>query len=186
MEYSLPGLLVEYHPNIVRSSSKKLLAEILPLIKKQFRYTKAGKLYQKRYKLIYGKDHAVVFRGKEVVRKAQPFTENILKIKKRIENYTGEIYNSAFVQYYPSGKVGINPHRDKEVKRGCICSISIGDTRNFTFRRENEKLELKLDHASLLIIRPPTNFYWTHELEPKVEFSGEEKWRLSIIFRILE
>ncbi len=48
MEYTRDSLLVEYHPNIVRKSYKKLLDEIMPLIEKQYKYTKAGKLFSEK------------------------------------------------------------------------------------------------------------------------------------------
>lgn len=124
---------------------------------------------------------------KEVERIAQPWTDVsiLLALKKDVQLTTGEDYNFCVIQRYPSGKVGINPHRDKEMVSGTtICGLSFGATRKLTltppkFFGDETDRSFTLTPGSLYILCPPTNDKWLHSIE---EDETTEP-RISLTFR---
>lgn len=124
--------------------------------------------------------YIVKFRDNEIRRPTLPWREDLLGIKKRIEALTGDVYNICVVQRYPTGKIGISPHRDKEMKRGTtIAGVSLGETRTLTMSRGWKKHELVLTPGSLYIMHPPTNDTWAHSIEK----DESKRVRLSLTFR---
>jgi alkylated DNA repair dioxygenase AlkB len=109
-------------------------------------------------------------------------------IKERLSALTGAQYNYVVVQRYPSGKVGINPHRDKEMASGTnICGISLNATRTLTLTPPKwipeSSLRIPLVSGSLYIIKPPTNDHWTHSIEKEPEVTEP---RISLTYRYTE
>lgn len=101
-------------------------------------------------------------------------------IKALIEQVTGDVYTVCVIQHYPNGKIGINPHRDKEMKPGTtIAGISLGETRTLTMSRHQQTIPLRLNPGSLYIFHPPTNDYWAHSIEKDDTLNA----RISLTFR---
>lgn len=124
--------------------------------------------------------YVVKFRDVEIHRPTVAWREDLLAVKGRIEAMTGDVYNVCVVQRYPSGKIGISPHRDKEMKRGTtIAGVSLGETRTLTISRGWKKHQIALTSGSLYIMHPPTNDTWSHSID-KDDSTGV---RLSLTFR---
>lgn len=109
-------------------------------------------------------------------------------IKERLVALTGSQYNYVVVQRYPNGRVGINPHRDKEMAPGTdICGISLGSTRTLTLSPPNwvreSPLQLSLIPGSLYVLKPPTNDHWAHSIEKDASI---DQPRISLTFRYIE
>ena len=101
-------------------------------------------------------------------------------IRDRAQEITGEKYNICVVQRYPSGKVGIKPHRDKEMTKGTtICGVSVGETRVLTINGK-KNINLSLNPGSMYVFNPPTNTYNTHCIQKKDDTKGP---RISLTFR---
>lgn len=91
-------------------------------------------------------------------------------LRDAISDITRETYNFCVIQRYPSGRVGINPHRDKEMIMGTtICGLSLGATRTLTMvppkMVTDDQVKLKLPPGSMYVLRPPTNSYWQHSID---------------------
>ncbi|WP_026038642.1 alpha-ketoglutarate-dependent dioxygenase AlkB family protein [Myroides injenensis] len=102
---------------------------------------------------------------------ALPWTKELLELKQLIEKQTGETFNSCLLNLYHSGDEGMAWHSDgeKDLKRnGAIASVSFGAERKFAFKHKDskEKVELLLEHGSLLIMKDETQTYWLHRLPP--------------------
>ena len=57
----------------------------------------------------------------------------------------------------------------KDLKRnGAIASLSFGAERKFAFKHKQtkEKVELILDHGSLMVMKGTTQSHWLHRLPP--------------------
>lgn len=138
----------------------------------------------RRVNQTYGDDglvYEIHWFNKITKRKAQPWSDiSILEaIRDRAQEVTGEKYNICVIQRYPSGKVGIKPHRDKEMTKGTtICGLSIGETRVLTVSGKTS-IKLPLTPGSLYVFNPPTNSYNTHSIE-KDDTKGA---RISLTFR---
>lgn len=96
-------------------------------------------------------------------------TKELLALKARIEKESGETFNSCLLNLYHSGDEGMGWHTDAEPelkKDGAIASISFGAKRKFVFKHKEskEKVELFLEHGSLLIMRDTTQTFWQHTL----------------------
>jgi alkylated DNA repair dioxygenase AlkB len=143
---------------------------------------------KRRNKVIYGEipHYKAVYQGKEFVSKVIPWDElpHLVMLRDYITNITGQNYNICVIQHYNNGDVGINPHRDKEMKSGTIiASVSFGETRIMKFdsmRHPKKSYEIPLPSGSLCLINPPTNDCWLHSI-PK---DDTQHSRISVIFRL--
>lgn len=102
---------------------------------------------------------------------ALPWTKELLELKNIIEKETGETFNSCLLNLYHNGDEGIAWHSDGETdlkKNGAIGSLSFGAERKFAFKHKqtNEKIQLILEHGSLLIMKDTTQAFWLHRLPP--------------------
>jgi hypothetical protein len=117
--------------------------------------------------------YTINIKGKTITRNCINWNEpkNIIlcRIKERLEKLTGVKYNYCVIQKYPHGKVGINPHRDKEMKQGTnIAGISIGEERTLEIAPpywiKSEPVSIALTSGSLYVLNPPTNDNWSHSI----------------------
>jgi alkylated DNA repair dioxygenase AlkB len=120
--------------------------------------TKDGNPSKKRNKTIYGSIpvYSYTYRGKTIETSIYSWRTHFPEhetLTKRIEETTGQSYNTCVIQIYNSGAVDIRPHRDKEMKKGSIiASISIGQTRTMRFERNNyETLDIPLESGTLCL-----------------------------------
>lgn len=117
-----------------------------------------------------------------------PWTEELLMIKKRIEEASGIEFNSALVNLYRDGKDSMGWHRDNEKELGkdpVIASVSLGSERTFHLRhKENKSLKhgLRLQHGSLLLMKGSTQHFWEHSIPKTKEEIGP---RINLTFRML-
>lgn len=153
---------------------------IPPIIKKRFNrtYGDEGLVYTIEFGGYGGKP------GKTVERVALPWSDipHLKKLKRIVERVTNSVYTYCVVQYYPCGKVGIKPHRDKEMTPGSvIAGLSVGQSRTLRMSRRGENLDLEIPSGSLYVFYPPTNDYWSHSI-----LTDESTHpRISLTFRTL-
>jgi alkylated DNA repair dioxygenase AlkB len=139
---------------------------------------------KKRNKCIYGSisTYCAVYQGKPSYTKVHNWDNTPLHIlASQLSSITGDNYNTCVLQYYPNEKVGIKPHRDKEVgSNKCIVSLSLGFTRIMRFERAGVVYDIPLPNRSLCIIYPPTNEKWCHSIVCEDIPKGP---RISLVFR---
>ena len=109
----------------------------------------------------------------QIKRKAEPWSKNVLKLKRLVENATGTQYNSCLLNYYPSGEDGMGWHADNEKELGInptIASLSLGATRKFSFKHNTtkQKIDVQLKNGSLLLMTGEIQHFWKHAL-PKTK-----------------
>ncbi|MEH6513224.1 MAG: alpha-ketoglutarate-dependent dioxygenase AlkB [Maribacter arcticus] len=102
---------------------------------------------------------------------ALPWTTELVNLKNKVEQETGETFNSCLLNLYHDGNEGMAWHSDGEQdlkKNGAIASLSFGSERKFAFKHKEskEKVELILEHGSLLIMKDETQTNWLHRLPP--------------------
>ena len=119
---------------------------------------------------------------------ALPWTESLLKIKKVVEETSGETFNSCLLNLYHSGEEGMAWHSDAEkdlAKNGAIASVSFGAARKFCFKHKEsaEKVEILLPHGSLLIMKGETQSNWLHRLPPTKKVLVP---RINLTFRTID
>lgn len=118
---------------------------------------------------------------------ALAWTKELLELKLLIEKETGEIFNSCLLNLYHNGEEGMAWHSDGEAdlkKNGAIGSLSFGAERKFAFKHKqtNEKVELTLEHGSLLVMKDTTQTHWLHRLPPTKKVTTP---RINLTFRTI-
>lgn len=143
---------------------------------------------QRRQKKIYGciKHYCITYRGQSIQTPVIHW-DAIPVIRNMAEHislhYTHMPIHTVTVHFYPTGNIGIKPHRDKEMlSNSIIASVSLGATRVMRFERNKgaHVHDFALTDGSLCLIMPPTNDVWLHSIPLDASC---KKSRMSIIFR---
>jgi len=118
---------------------------------------------------------------------ALPWTKELLELKQLVEQESGETYNSCLLNLYHNGSEGMAWHSDGETdlkKDGAIASLSFGAERKFAFKhkKSKEKVELFLQHGSLLVMKSNTQTHWLHSLPPSKKITT---LRINLTFRTI-
>ena len=119
---------------------------------------------------------------------ALPWTKELLELKTIIEKETGETFNSCLLNLYHNGEEGMAWHSDgeRDLKQdGAIGSLSFGVERKFAFKHKQtkEKVELVLEHGSLLVMKDTTQTHWIHRLPPSKKITIP---RVNLTFRTID
>ena len=122
-----------------------------------------------------------------ITKYALPWTKELLELKTLIEKETGETFNSCLLNLYNNGEEGMAWHSDGETdlkKDGAIGSLSFGAERKFSFKHKqtDNKVELILEHGSLLVMKGTTQKHWLHRLPPTKKVM---KPRVNLTFRTI-
>lgn len=150
--------------------------------------------------IVFGKHHVtkrkVAWYGEEnfqykysgILKQALPFTKELLKLKEFVEHKTEETFNTCLCNLYHDGEEAMGWHSDNEKelkKHGAIASLSFGAERTFAFKHKitNEKLQITLDHGSLLVMKGQVQDYWLHRLPPSKKITTA---RVNLTFRTIE
>ena len=119
----------------------------------------------------------------------EPWTEDLLAIKERLDKVADVQFNSVLLSLYRSGQDSLSWHQDDEPELGkdpTIASVSFGDTRSFQFRhklrKELSKVSIPLTHGSLLIMKGPTQRFWVHQVPKTSKPVGP---RINLTFRVI-
>ena len=144
------------------------------------------KVITKRKVAWYG-DKRFEYTYSKITKLALPWTNELLQIKSFTEERTGETFNSCLLNLYHNGEEGMAWHSDGETdlkKNGTIASLSFGAERKFAFKHKQskEKVELVLEHGSLLMMKGCTQDHWLHRLPPTKQIS---KARVNLTFRTI-
>lgn len=120
-------------------------------------------------------------------KQALPWTSELLNLKSIIEKETGETFNSCLLNLYHNGNEGMAWHSDGELdlkQNGAIGSLSFGAERKFAFKHKQtkEKVEIVLEHGSLLVMKDTTQTNWLHRLPPTKKITRP---RVNLTFRTI-
>lgn len=101
---------------------------------------------------------------------AEPWSETLLGIKRRVELAAAATFNSVLLNLYRTGRDSNAWHSDDERELGdepVIASVSLGQQRRFQMRHKQHKalrVMLDLPHGSLLMMRGRTQCNWMHQV----------------------
>lgn len=145
------------------------------------------KIITKRKVAWYG-DEEFSYTYSKTTKTALPWTKDLKELKKICEKATGETFNSCLLNLYHSGGEGMAYHSDAEKdlkKNGAIASLSLGAERKFKFKHKStgEKVELLLEHGSLLVMKDETQSFWLHRLPQTKKISTP---RINLTFRFID
>ena len=119
--------------------------------------------------------------------KPQPWLPVLQELRERVEQATGDKYNSVLLNLYRSGQDSMGWHSDDEVELGqepSIASLSFGGERKFSFRHRTDKsikpVSINLCYGSLLLMRGPTQHHWQHRVSKTAKTVAP---RINLTFR---
>jgi len=123
----------------------------------------------------------------KITKQALLFSEDLLKIKRIVEEVTNETYNSCLLNLYHDGSEGMAWHSDGEKdlkKNGAIASVTFGAERKFGFKHKKTKevVSLILQHGSVLVMKGETQTHWLHRLPPTKKL---HRPRINLTFRTI-
>ena len=118
------------------------------------------------------------------------WTKTLLEVKNRIESVCDNTFNSLLMNKYRDGNDKLSWHSDDEPELDKYCSIaslSLGSERDFSIKHKAKKgpgyqHSFKLNHGSLLIMKPPMQQYWLHQVPKRVNVKKE---RINLTFRYI-
>jgi len=146
-----------------------------------------GKLIVTKRKVAWYGEKPFQYTYSNITKTALPWTEELLALKNKAEELSGETFNSCLLNLYHNGSEGMAWHSDAEKdlkKDGAIASLSFGAERKFAFKHKEDKttVSLLLEHGSLLIMKGTTQTHWLHRLPPTKLVS---KPRINLTFRTI-
>ena len=130
-------------------------------------------------------DTSYVYSG--IMNEPIPWTKTLMELKLKVEDFTHCNFNSLLINKYETGKDKVGWHADDEKELGqnpTIASVSLGGTRDFQLRpkdKSRETITLPLIGGSLILMRPPTQKFWEHQIPPR---SKIDLPRLNLTFRL--
>lgn len=144
------------------------------------------KIITKRKVAWYG-DKPFEYTYSNTTKYALSWTKELLELKTIIEKETNETFNSCLLNLYHNGEEGMAWHSDGEIdlkKKGAISSLTFGAERKFAFKHKQtgEKVELILEHGSLLVMKDTTQIFWLHRLPPTKRITQP---RVNLTFRTI-
>lgn len=144
------------------------------------------RIITKRKVAWYG-DRNFEYTYSNTVKRALPWTPELLELKRIAENRSGETFNSCLLNLYHDGTEGMAWHSDAETdlkENGAIASISFGAERRFLFKHKSMKqtIAIVLEHGSLLVMKDNTQTNWLHRLPPVKNIKTP---RINLTFRTI-
>lgn len=121
-----------------------------------------------------------------LVNKPHEWTEELLNIKKEVEELTASTYNVVLANYYRTGQDSMNWHSDDEPELGInpvIASVNLGGTRLMQFRSVKDKkkvAQIALKHGDVLLMYDDHQHRFQHQI-PKTTKSCLP--RINLTFR---
>lgn len=155
-------------------------------------------------KIVPWQQHTVIMYDKEVItprlsawygdkrqrdegkREALPWLPELYDLKKRVEDFTGVLFQGVLLNYYRDGNDSVAWHADKDTIPGVktdIASLSIGQARNFDFRNKTDhrqQYSIRLEHGSLLLMKGELQKGWEHRI---AKSTVPMKARINLTFR---
>jgi alkylated DNA repair dioxygenase AlkB len=144
-----------------------------------------GKQYITKRKVAWYGDFGYSYTYSNSTKVALPWTQDLLELKKVVEDLSGFTYNSCLLNLYHSGDEAMGWHSDDEkslTKNSCIASLSLGAERKFSFKHKNsgQTVSLNLENGSLLLMKNETQTYWLHRLNKSTKIKQP---RVNLTFR---
>jgi len=176
-KYSARRLDVDLYPSFLAAD---VCAKLANLLERAVQWRTAKHSVGKRSTQSYGEtgvSYTLHIRGNTIVRNVLPWNRipALIELRDAISKVTGQYFNYVVIQRYPNDRVGMKPHRDKElddnthfaglrlVNRRTLCMVSCADP--------EQTIDIPLAVGSLYRVNPPTNSCggWMHSIsaEPK-------------------
>ena len=175
-----------YISNFINDTQPSFHQQLLENVHwKQDELTLYGKKIITKRKVAFEGDDFIEYTYSKQKKIANPWSHEVLEIKQLLEKKLSTQFNGCLMNLYESGEVGMAWHSDNEpelVPDGIIVSISFGATRTFQLKHKQsgEKIDIKLENGSLLLMDMESQHYWLHQLKKEIKVKEP---RINLTFR---
>jgi alkylated DNA repair dioxygenase AlkB len=182
------GVVNYYGPLFSKNQADDYLKKLMDEIPwENDRHIIFGKEIITKRKMAWFGDQPFTYTYSHIPRKAHLWIPLLLELKNKIEDKSGDTFNSCLLNLYHSGDEGMGWHADdeKELKpNGAIASVSFGAERKFAFKHKKtaQGIQTNLEHGSLLVMKGATQSYWLHRLPVTKKVSLP---RINLTFRTI-
>lgn len=190
ISFDVPDASIIYYPNFFSvAEADSLFSTLEKEIPWQQDDIKVfGKIYpQPRLTALFGtKEKAYTYSNMTMY--PHDWSQILLQIKEKIEKVSDSIFTTVLLNYYRDGKDSNGWHTDNEKELGTnpiIASISFGSERVFQMKHnhlKDQKLNINLEHGSLLLMKGTTQHFWKHQIPKTTKPIGA---RINLTFRII-
>ncbi len=118
----------------------------------------------------------------------EAWTPRLQQLRQEVEQAVGCRFNSLLLNLYRDGRDKLGWHADDEPEldpAAPIASLSLGHARTFQLRhrdRAADPLALELGHGDLLVMDPPTQQQWQHQVPQRLKVTEP---RINLTFRVI-
>jgi alkylated DNA repair dioxygenase AlkB len=178
--------IIYYIPNFINDSENNIFNILMNEINwKHDELTLYGKKIITKRKVAFEGDDFIEYTYSKQKKIANPWSHEVLEIKQLLEKKLSTQFNGCLMNLYESGAVGMAWHCDNEPEldsAGIIASISFGATRTFQLKHKQtgEKIDIKLENGSLLLMNMESQQYWLHQLKKEIKVKEP---RINLTFR---
>ncbi len=115
-------------------------------------------------------DLEIQYAYSNIIHLPEPWTPELLEIKRRIEPICNAQFNFVLLNFYREGRDSMSWHSDDEPELGVnpiIGSVSFGAARKFHFRHKFDaslRQSVNLTDGSLLVMGGAAQHFWRHQL----------------------
>jgi alkylated DNA repair dioxygenase AlkB len=136
-------------------------------------------------------DHGCSYTYSGVHNTIEPWSPLLQRLRERVEVAVGCRFNSLLLNRYRDGRDKLDWHADDEPEldpAAPIASLSLGAERTFRLRpreasaTQEAPFTLELGHGDLLVMDPPTQRHWLHQVPRRLRVERE---RLNLTFRTI-
>lgn len=189
--FDVPDASISYYPNFFSNEEAAILFGALQkeIPWQQDDIKVYGKVYpQPRLTALFGNE-GKSYSYSHLIMHPHKWSPLLLTIKEKVEKATETIYSTVLLNYYRDGKDSNGWHADNEKELGTnpiIASLSFGAERVFQLKHnhlENQKINLTLEHGSLLLMKGTTQHFWKHQIPKTTKQIGS---RINLTFRIIK
>jgi len=189
--FDVPDASIIYYPNFFSNEEAAILFDTLQkeISWQQDDIKVYGKVYpQPRLTALFGNE-GKSYSYSNITMYPHTWSSLLLSIKEKVEKATEAIYSTVLLNYYRDGKDSNGWHADNEKELGInpiIASLSFGAERVFQLKHnhlENQKINLTLEHGSLLLMKGTTQHFWKHQIPKTTKPIGP---RINLTFRIIQ
>ena len=183
----LPGLLVRHWPAWAADADALLVALREGVPWKQDQITLFGRSHPLPRLTCWVGDPGCAYTYSGVTNQIEPWSKLLAGLRARVEAAAGCSFNSLLLNRYRNGRDSMGWHADDEPEldpEAPIASLSLGATRSFRLKpkppAESEPLHYVLGHGDLLVMDPPTQQHWLHQVPQRLRVKEE---RINLTFR---
>ncbi len=183
------GLLVRHWPGWAADADALLLALREQVPWKQDQISLYGRTHPLPRLTCWIGDPGCSYTYSGVANRLEPWSPLLAALRARVETAAGCRFNSLLLNRYRDGRDKIDWHADDEREldpEAAIASLSLGATRTFRLRPKHpeeaapEPISYELGHGDLLVMDPPTQQHWLHQIPQRLRVKQE---RINLTFR---